>query len=99
MPAGQVCESFSAALLARVAGDVEGSGGLFVWIRGAGAPDNRKASGARQSRNHRFDGIDRYCSLVETSVAGIDLLDMGKKGVVWASFEAALWAWRFSFLS
>ena len=83
-------ESFRAALLARVAGDVEGNGGLFVWIQGAGAPDNRRASGSRQSRLHRLDGIDCYFPLVETSVAGIDWLDMGKKGVVWAIFEAAL---------
>ena len=90
MSPDQVCESFGAALLARVAGDVEGNGGLFLWIQGTGAPDNRKASGSRQSRNNWFDGIDRYCPLVETSVAGIDWLDMGKKGVVWAIFKAAL---------
>lgn len=68
----------------------EGNGGLFVWIQGAGAPDNRKASGSWQTRLERLDGIDRYGSLVEASVAGIDWLDMGKRGVVWAIFKAAL---------
>ena len=90
VPAGQMGESFCAASLARMAGDVEGDAGLFALIERTGASDNRKASRSRQSRFYRLDGIDRYCALVATSVAGIGLLDMGKKGVVSASFEAAL---------
>ena len=88
--AGQVCKLFCTALLARMAGEVEGYAGLFALIKGTGAPDNRKASGSWQSRLNRLDGIGRYCSLVEASVARIDLLDMGKKGEVSAILEAAL---------
>ncbi len=88
--AGQVCELFCAALLARMVGEVERDAGLFALLAGVSAPDKRKASGSWQSRLHRLDGIDLYCSLVEASVGRIDLLDMGKKGVIWAILEAAL---------
>jgi hypothetical protein len=45
--AGEVGESLCAALLARMAGEVEGDAGLFALLIGAGSPDNRKASRCR----------------------------------------------------
>ena len=99
VPAGELGEAFGAASFAGVAGEVERYGGLFGGLVGAGAADDREAAGSGQSGLQGFDGVDRYGALVESAVGGVGFLGMGKKGVVRASFAAALWACRFSSLS
>lgn len=73
-----------------MAGDVEGDGGLFVLVEGAGAFDDRQTPGSGQSGLQRFEGIGRYRALVAASVTGVGFFGVGKRGGVPAFRRAAL---------
>ena len=82
MAARQLAKGAGAAGRRGMAGGVEGDGGLLVVVEGAGALDERQAACSGEAGFQRFEGIDRYLTLVEAPVTGVGLFGVGKRGVV-----------------
>lgn len=97
--AGQFSKASGTAERGAMAGDVEGDRGLFVLLEGGGALDHDQGPRPGQSGLQGLERIDLYPPLVQASVGGVGLFCVGKKGVPLDFCRAALWAWRFSFLS
>lgn len=62
--------------------EVKGLNGLAVFVSGAFAFDDGQGAGAGEIRLGGFEGVDVYGSFIETSVAALGLLGVGKKGGV-----------------
>ena len=88
--AGQVCKEAGAAWCWTMAGGVEGDGGLFGFVEGAGALDDHQTAGSGQSGLQRFERIDLYLALIKAPVAGVGFFGVGKRGVALAFCTAAL---------
>lgn len=88
--AGELAEVTGAARPGGMVGDVEGGGGLFVFVEGGGAFDHGERTRAGQVGFEGFEGIDPYRAPVEASVTGVGLFGVGKKGVP-AAFCRADW--------
>lgn len=97
--AGQFCKAAGAARRRQMAGGVEGDGGLFVLVEGGGALNHDQRACCGQPGLQGFEGIDSYQALVAASMIGVRLFDVGKRGGDLVLRTAALYAWRFSFLS
>lgn len=82
--AGQLSKVTGTAGGWRTAGGVEGEGGLFVLVEGAGALDEDQSARSGQSGLQGLERVDFYLALVEASVGGVRLFCVGKRGVVWA---------------
>ena len=86
---GEIGESFCIALFRSNRSSVKGHLRDFFGICGAGAVDNREASGSGKIRLQGLEGVNLYCALIEASVVDVYFFGVGKKGVPVA---AALWA-------
>ena len=62
--AGQLSKTAGAVGCRRMAGGVEGDGGLFVFLEGGGALDHDQGTGSWQSSLQGLERIDLYLALV-----------------------------------
>lgn len=88
--AGQFSKAAGAAAGGRMAGGVEGDGGLFVFVAGGGARDHDQGTRSGQPGFQRFERKDLDLALVEASVTGVRLFGVGKRGAALAFCNAVL---------
>lgn len=86
---GELGKGYCTAFFRSNGADVEGHFRNFFGICSPCTADDREASGSREIRLQRLEGVNAYVALVEASVCDVGLFGVGKKGVAFLALVSA----------